>query len=362
MPVRNFRFVGGIAIFTLMAGLALAQKAQSEGVVTSNYKQGGYKAPRAQDGHADLQGVWSNNSANPLQRPKEFEGREHLTEQEVAGLKKAADAMFQGGASDAAFGDQVFLAALANYLGKQKGFVTSDGKTGDYSSAWTIQRDWTNQTSHIIDPKDGRLPEMTAQAKELSAQPSYVEGSTNGKRPDSYEDIALSVRCITRGVPYIMSGYNSYLQIFQTQNTVVIQQEMIHTSRIVHLEGSHPPANIQFRQGDSRGHWDGDTLVVDTTNFKPNSITMGLTGAPISTDKLHIVERFQRTAPDYITWTLTFDDPAVWSRPWTAEIPIRRTDDPIFEFACHEGNYGLAGILAGARAEDAEEARRPGAK
>ena len=357
MHVRNLRFAGGIAILTLTAGLALAEKAPSEGVVTSSYKQPGYKAPRAPDGHADLQGVWSNNTATPLQRPKELEGKEFLTGQEVAGLKKAADQIFQGGASDAGFGDQVFTAALQNYLGKQKGFVTSDGKTGDYNSAWTIQRDWNNRTSLIIDPKDGRLPELTARAKELAARPTYVEGSNNGKRPDSYEDIALSVRCVTRGVPYIMQGYNSYMQIFQTKTVVVIQQEMYHFSRMVHLDGSHPPANIQFRQGDSRGHWEGDTLVVDTTNFLPNSMSLGILASPVSTDKLHMVERFQRTAPDYLTWTVTFDDPGVWVRPWTAEIPIRRTDDAIYEVACHEGNYGMQGIMAGARAEDAVEAR-----
>src|SRR5579871_787799 len=124
---RNLSLIGGTAILVFTAGLAFGQKAQSEGVVTSSYKQPGYKAPRTSDGHPDLQGVWSNNSANPLQRPKELAGREFLTDQEVAGLKKAADTLFQGGASDAAFGDGVYNAALANYLGKQKGFVSTDG-------------------------------------------------------------------------------------------------------------------------------------------------------------------------------------------------------------------------------------------
>ena len=359
MPTRYLRFAGGIAILSLAAGLAVAQKAQSEGVVTSNYRSAGYKPPKAPDGHADLQGVWSNNSATPLQRPKELAQKEFLNEQEVAGLKKAADRLFQNGASDAAFGDSVFTAALQNYLGKQKGFVTTDGKTGDYSSVWTIQRDWTNRTSLVIDPKDGRVPELTAQAKALAARPTYVEGGRGGqagKRPDSYEDIGLSVRCITYGAPRIGAGYNSYLQIFQSAKTVVIQQEMIHTARIIPVDGSpHLPANVQFWNGDSRGHWEGDTLVIDTTNYRPNSMVI-TNGTAMNTDKLHIVERLTRTAPEYITWTVTFDDPGVWVKPWTVEIPIRHTDDALYEYACHEGNYAMGGILAGARAADREEA------
>ena len=170
------------------------------------------------------------------------------------------------------------------------------------------------------------------------------EGQYVVRRPDSYEDVSLGVRCINMGSPRTGAGYNSYLQIFQTGNTVIIQEEMLHNDRIVRLDGSpHPPANVLFWNGDSRGHWEGDTLVVDTTNFRQDA-------------RRHVVERIQRSADKYLTWTVTYDDPATYVKPYTEEIPLRHTDDAIYEYACHEGNYGLEGILAGARAEDAAEA------
>jgi hypothetical protein len=347
MYLRNLSCVAGIAA---VFSLSLVAQSKSEGVLTSSYKSPNYQAPRAQDGHADLGGVWSNDTATPLQRPTEFHGREFLTEQELTGIKKSADELFTDGNSDAAFGDTVFNAAFANFLGKQKGFVSTDGKTGDYSSVWTIHRDWTNRTSLIIDPKDGRLPELTERAKAAGGRASYVEGERDGKRPDSYENIGLSVRCLTFGAPRIGAGYNSYMQIFQTAKTVVVQQEMIHDARIIPVDGSpHPPANVTLWHGDSRGHWEGDTLVVDTTNYRAGVLRD-------NTEKLHVVERFQRTAPDYITWTVTFDDPGTWTKPWTVEVALRHTDDAIFEYACHEGNYAMPGILSGARAADAADA------
>ena len=170
------------------------------------------------------------------------------------------------------------------------------------------------------------------------------EGQRQVRRPDSYKDISLGVRCITFGAPRTGAGYNSYLQIFQSDKTVAIEEEMNHNVRMVPLDGSpHPPADLLFWNGDSRGHWDGDTLVIDTTNYLQNP-------------KRHVVERFARTAENYVTWTLTIDDPSTYVRPYTEEIPLRHTDDAIYEYACHEGNYGLEGILAGARQDDAAEA------
>jgi hypothetical protein len=336
-------------VLSLASGPATAQ---SEGVVTASYKVPNYKAPRTVDGQPDLQGVWANNVATPLQRPKELAGKAFLTEQELTAIKRKADELFSAGQSDAAFGDSVFLAALANVQGSRKGFVTTDGKTGDYSSVWTVNRDWTNRTSLIIDPPNGLLPELTERAKELAKRPSYVEGVTNGKRPDSYEDIGLTVRCITFGSPSLLAGYNSYYQIVQSAKSVAIVMEKIHDARIIPIDGSpHLPSNVQLWLGDSRGHWEGDTLVVDTTNYRAGTVMN-------NTDKLHVIERFQRTASDYITYTVTFDDPGTWAKPWTVEIPLRHTNDPVYEYACHEGNYGMAGILAGARAEDAKEAAR----
>jgi hypothetical protein len=356
MNPRNLRFAIALAVvFSLASGLALAQSKTSEGVLASSYKLPNYTAPRTADGHPDLQGVWANNTATPLQRPKALEGKEFLSEEELAAVKRAADDLFKDGKSDAAFGDAVFLAALENAQGKMKGYVTADGRVGDYSSVWTVNRDWTNRTSLIIDPKDGKLPALTARAQELAKRPSYVEndsafGQGPGKRPDGPEDLGLSVRCITFGTPRIGAGYNSYMQILQSANTVVVLQENIHDARVIHLDGSpHPPVNVKMWNGDSRGHWEGDTLVVDTTNYRPEALMN-------NSEKLHVVERFHRTAPDYITWDVTFEDPDTWVRPWTVEIPLRHTDDPLIEYGCHEGNYGMQGILAGARAADAAEA------
>src|SRR5579864_3947775 len=356
MNPRNLRFAAALAVvLPLATGLAVAQPKTAEGVVTASYKTPNYKAPRTANGQPDLQGVWANNNATPLQRPKALEGKEFLSEQELTAIKRAADDLFKDGKSDAAFGDAVFLAALANAQGKMKGFVTADGSVVDYSSVWTVNRDWTNRTSLIIDPKDGILPALTARAQELAKRPSYVEndaafGQGPGKRPDGPEDLGLSVRCITFGSPRIGAGYNSYMQIVQSAKTVVVLQENIHDARIIPLDGGpHPPANVKTWNGDSRGHWEGDTLVVDTTNYRAEALMN-------NSEKLHVIERFQRTAPDYVTWTVTFEDPDTWVKPWTVEVPLRHTDDAIIEYACHEGNYGMQGILAGARAADAAEA------
>lgn len=353
MHLRKLGFVGGVAAaFSLTVGPALAQIKTSEEALIASYKTSNYKAPRAQDGHADLQGVWANNVATPLQRPKQLEGRAYLTDEEVVALKKKAHELFANGASDFGAGS-VFTAAYDNLKGTRTGFKTTDGETGDYNSIWQVGQDWTNRTSLIVDPSSGRLPDLTPRAKQLAARPSYVEGGRNGengKRPDSYEDLGLTVRCISFGSPRIGGGYNSYMQIVQSPKVVAIVQETIHDARIIPVDGSpHPPANVKFLHGDSRGHWEGDTLVVDTTNYRPEVLMN-------NSDKLHVIERFQRTAADYITWTVTFDDPDTWAKPWTAEIPLRHTNDALYEYACHEGNYGMKGILAGARAEDAKEA------
>src|SRR5262249_44582687 len=161
MNPRNLSLTALAVVFSLASGLALAPSKTPEGGFTARYKMPNYKAPPTAPGPPDLQGVWANNNATPLQRPKELEGKEFLSEQELTALKRTADDLFKDGNSDAAFGDAVFLAALANLQGKMKGYVTADGRTGDYSSVWTVNRDWMNRTSFIMDPKDGKLPAVT---------------------------------------------------------------------------------------------------------------------------------------------------------------------------------------------------------
>lgn len=334
-------FVSTLAILFLSpAGPGRAQ--------SLNKQKPKWTLPRTPDGHPDFQGVWANNSATPLERPKIVEGRAYLTEQEVAALRKKAAELFDDGNSDAAFFDQVFEAVLANVNGARNGFKSTDGQTGDYSSVWTESRDWDNRTSLITDPADGRLPAMTPEAEEMQrARMVAARG-----RPSGPEDRSLSERCITYGTPQLVAGYQSYRQIVQTPGTVAIMTEMIHDTRVIPLDGRpHLPPGVESWDGNPVGHWEGDTLVVDSTNFKPGAFRN------VSTEKLHVIERFTRTGPDTLQWEATIDDPGAWTKPWTVKILLRRADKTIFEYACHEGNYALKDILAGARREDAEEAQ-----
>ena len=319
------------ALFVVLAAPIMAQN--SSGV------------PRTPDGHPDLQGTWTNATVTPLERPAALAGKATLTDAEAKVLEaKSAN-------------------ELAEADGKSEGpLLTATGSagTGGYNALF-IDRgsefarvDGVKRTSLIIDPPDGKVPSSTPEAgRRLAA--SY------GGSFDSVKSRPLSERCLigfgsTSGPPMLPVLYNNNYQIVQTPDHVLILVEMVHDARIVRMNAMHAPPNVRQWLGDSVGHWEGDTLVVDTTNFLPNSISLGIMAAPVSTDKLHIVERFQRTAPNYITWTLTFDDPGVFAKPWTAEVPIRRTDDAIYEFACHEGNYSLVDILGGARKQEGEAA------
>ena len=337
----NYRYLG--FGFTALLSVAQAQIApKAEQATTKSIRQT-WTAPRTADGHPDLQGVWANNIATPLERPREVEGRVLLTDPEVAALRKKAHELFGGGNSDAAFGDSVYRTVWANVKGTSSGFKSVDGETGDYSSVWTVEREWENRTSLITDPVDGRLPPMTAEGQKRRA----ANGFEYSRRADGPEGRALQERCITYGSPQLTAGYQSYSQIVQTANAVAFETEMIHDVRIIPLDGRpHLPSSVRLWLGDSRGHWEGDTLVVDTTNYKPASF-MGA-----SSDKLHVIERFTRTSPETLQYEITINDPETWTKPWSLMIPLRRTPDQIYEYACQEGNIGLEGILAGARAEE----------
>jgi hypothetical protein len=308
-----------------------------------------WSAPRTADGQPDLQGVWSNNVATPLQRPKALEGKTTLTDEEFIALKSAAAQLFDGG-GDAAFGDSVFDAALA----KAKTFVSKDGKTGDYNQFWLVDRDFDRRTSLITDPADGRIPALTKEGADRAAAAARRrtgEGVLDAGKADTWEDRGLGERCISFGAPRIGAGYNSYVQIFQTKDYVAIGMETIHDARIIPLDNRpHVSSGVRQWHGDSRGRWEGDTLVVDTTNYTSKAALMN------ATDKLHITERFTRVSATTINWEVTFDDPATWTRPWTLMIPLKHSNDAIYEYACHEGNTGLEGILAGARAEEKKAA------
>lgn len=339
MSYRSLGFVVGLAA---SLSLAQAQVAPHPALAKTKTIKQTWTPPRTADGHPDLQGFWANNNATPLERPKELAGREFLTDQEVVALKKKAGELFAG-QSDAAFGDTLYQAVLANVNGTKSGFKSTDGETGDYGSVWNDTREWDNRTSLITDPKDGRMPPMTPEGqKRREAIQAAMRRPATGP-----QDRALQERCITYGVPQLIAGYQSYYQIVQTPHSVVVLTEMIHDARTIPIDGGpHVASAVRQWRGDSRGHWDGDTFVVDTTNYKPRSFMS------ISSEKLHVIERFSRSGPDTINYEITINDPDTWTKPWSLMIPLRRSPKPVYEYACHEGNMGMVGILAGARADE----------
>ena len=322
-------------VLTVIAGAVCA--CGSVSAAETNKPAKPYSPPRTADGKPDLQGVWANNNATPLERPKSLEGRALLTPDEVDALRKRQDEIFAGD-GDAAFGDAIFEAVLSDM--KKYKPTTFDASTGNYNAFWLVERDFDNRTSLITNPANGRMPPLTEEAKQRSAQNAKKRSNSDGP-----ESRTLSERCITFGVPDLLAGYNSYYQIVQTPKAVVLYAEKIHDARVIPIDaGPHIPASIQSWFGDSRGHWEGDTLVVDTVNLKTS-----FRGA---SDQLHLIERFTRVGPKTIHYQVTVDDPATWSSKWTFMIPLKHTDDHIYEYACHEGNSSLAGILAGARADE----------
>jgi hypothetical protein len=328
--------------FSALVSLVQGQVAPNTASAKAKTDKQTWTPSRAADGHPDLQGSWVNNTATPLERPKELAGRATLTDEETVALRKKARELFNG-EGDAAFGDQVFQTVFANVNGTKSGFKSTDGGTGDYSSVWTVQRDFDNRTSLVTNPPDGRIPTMTPEGQKRS------EANLEAMRrtPAEAADRPLQERCITYGSPSLTAGYQSGYQITQNSGAVVVTTEMIHDARVIPLDGHpHAPAAVRQWHGDSRGHWEGDTLVVDTTNYKPRSFRS------VSSEQLHVTERFSRTGPETLQYEITINDPGTWTKPWSLMIPLKRASDPLYEYACHEGNYGLSGILAGARAEE----------
>ena len=311
--------------------------------------QQAWTPPRTSDGHPDLQGVWLSNRATPLERPKALEGRTTLTDDEVAEYRRRAALLVSDGANDFAAGDALFLAVLAN---AQR--YKSPQSTG--SALDMVEREFDNRTALVVDPPDGLVPAMTAEGRQRQAAVGPARIAAHATDPEA---LTNDVRCLTFGVPRVGGNYGaghySYYQIVQTPGYVVLAMEVIHEARIIPLDGSpHLPSDIRRWNGDSRGRWDGDTLVVDTTNFSPKSFFMG------STENLHLTERFTRKGPDAIDYVVTFDDASTWTRSWTTSMHLKRTDQKMYEYACHEGNHVVEGILRGVRAEEkaAEDAAR----
>jgi hypothetical protein len=299
--------------------------------------------PRTASGQPDLEGVWGNNGVTPLQRPEALKDREFLTPAEVDNLKRRAAELFESQQAGDLIGDRLFQEII-----KDPNLRPFDPDTGNYNSFWLVDRSVDNRTSLIIDPPSGRMPPRVA--KPAAARRPQEAGTAGPANP---EDVNMNERCITYGVPWLVAGYNSYIQIFQTPTHVAILQEMIHDVRIVPLDGRpHVNNSLRLWNGDSRGRFEGDTLVVTTTNYSTKTRLQG------SSENLRLVERFKRVAPDTLEYRLTFEDPTTWTAPWTMMIPLKRSEEPIHEYACHEGNHSLTGILAGARTLEKEGSQR----
>ena len=301
--------------------------------------------PWTPDGQPDLQGIWLNNDATPLERPKVLEGKRFLTDTEVAALRKNAARLFGGDVdSDAAGGDNFFLAALAN-----PNVYKNRNATGSGVGAF---REIDNRTSLIVDPPNGKIPPMTPDGRRRRLAESVAAFAAPGPGlPSGPEDLSNFIRCITYGAPRLggaAASYHNYYQIVQTPGYVMFLSEAIHDARIIALDARpHLPQNIRLWLGDSRGRWEGSTLIVETTNFSPKTSLLG------SAENLHVIERFTRTALDRINYEITLTDPTTWATPWTAAVRLKRTDDKMYEDGCHEGNQRvIEDILAGARADE----------
>jgi len=303
-----------------------------------------WRAPRTADGHPDLQGMWTSATITPLERPNEYGGRRALTQEEAARLENAEASLVSTSARPTDLKQQL--------PGDCKDF----GRGCGYNNFWldrgsqVVTIDGEKRTSLLIDPPDGKIPPLTAERqKSMAARP---RGNFDG--PDARP---LGERCLlafgsSSGPPMLPVLYNNHYQIVQSEDSVMILVEMVHDARVVRLGGTHVASNVRKWMGDSIGRWEGETLVVETTNFTDHESFRG------ATRDARVIERFTRVAPDKIHYRFTVEDPNAFTRSFTGELPFYRTDEPIYEYACHEGNYALRGILAGAREQEKATAGR----
>jgi hypothetical protein len=303
-----------------------------------------FTPPKTPDGHPDLQGYWTNNTVTPLERPKGLGAKEFYTEAELADLQKQEKNRVA--------------------LNEEEGRPTEPGTDADVHydfSQYGLDRgqakmSWNMRTSLIVGP-EGKVPTQLPEARKRNAA---VAAQNKGHEFDSVENRPLSSRCIVMGqesVPMLPGGYNNNLQIFQGAGYVAIMHEMNHSVRMIPIDGRpHPPQDVHQWKGDSIGHYEGNTLVIDSTNFTARNPFRG------SGDKLHVVERFTPVDADTIMYRFTVEDPETWDQPWTGEVAWSRTQGPIYEFACHEGNYGLRNTMHGARVADEDAAKAAAAK
>jgi len=309
----------------LFLALTIAAAAQAPSAATNQKGKKAWVAPRTAGGHPDFEGFWTNATLTPFERPRELAGKEFFTEDEAAEFEKRT---------------------LEASNRDRRGSTPEADVAQAYNEAWFDRGTKvfpTRRTSIVVDPPDGRVPPLTPRAQRAAA----VRAEAQQGLPKGPEDMSLPVRCIlwpTAGPPMVPGPYNNNYQIVQTSEYLAIYVEMIHDVRIIPLDGRpHLSQNIRPWMGDSTGHWEGDTLVVDTTNFTDKTHYRG------SDQNLHLVEKFTRTGPDTMLYRFTVDDPTAFTKPWTGEIAMTKTEGPLYEYACHEGNYSMTNILRAAR-------------
>jgi len=315
-----------LALTSLGATLQAQAPANAPGTASANRP-----VPRTVWGHPDLQGTWDYRTITPLERPASVGDREFLTDAEVTDLEARATARLEGAPEE----NPRSITIHAPYWTDPGRYVLDD-----------------KRTSLIVDPPGGRIPALTPDGQQRNAARQMAR--TGRGAADGPEDRTNLERCITYGLPTnILPGlYNNNIHLVQSPTHVAILHEMVHEVRIIPIDGTpHLTANLRPLIGDSRGHWEGDTLVVETTNFSDRTSYRG------SSPTLRVVERFSRVDADTLGYQLTLEDPSTWVSPWTAAYPMKPSEGPVYEYACHEGNYGLANILEVARDEEKPAAR-----
>jgi hypothetical protein len=373
MRIRVSRFIGpltiAVAIGWFVSGSAGAQTRRPAGAPTPAAANA-----RTADGHPDFQGVYEIATITPLERPAQFGTRANLTREEAAAMelyeaqrqvKNDAPLSADRGAPPVG-GDtstpKSYLEVLERFGG---------GAVGGYNNFWlaggtkVITVNGEKRASIVVDPPDGRIPPMKPEARRRQAallvDPGASEAAAANGRPGAFDGPELrplAERCLlgfgsTSGPPTLPNYfYNNLKQIVQTPTTIMILVEMVHDARIIRMNAEHLPQTVRKWMGDSVGHWEGDTLVVDTTNFTNKTQFQG------ASDQLHVVERFTRVNATTLLYHFTVDDPQTWDKPWSGEYPWNATDEHIYEYACHEGNYALGDMLRGARAQEREAAQK----
>lgn len=357
--------LGALAL-VIIVSVSVAGQAPATDVTTAK----AWTPPRTAWGDPDLQGQFTNNeeAGVSFERPQQFGSRQFVTDAEFAAreaqskrIAAADDADFEArpGAvcpddPDGQCSDQAAFEGRATSSADERAVLLTTNERPGTSPPPHWREDRTKpsrRTSLVIDPPDGRIPSLTPEARQRQAARAAARRQSGRGPADSWLDRSLNDRCIARGVPNSMlpGAYNNSYQILQAPNYVAIRYERMHETRIIPLNGP-PQLGSAIRQytGDARGHWEGNTLVVETTNFREDTAYRGA-----DPKTLRIVERFTRVAPEKIDWVVTVEDPSTWTQPWSFSVPLTRDDHQrIFEYACHEGNYSMSNILSGARAEE----------